>query len=330
MQTWSELGETQPLAAQILTNSIEKNRVSHAYILHGSRGTGKKSLAELFTKTLFCESPNGQEPCQQCDKCERIASGNHPDVHWVEPEGNSIKNDQIKELRKEFSFTGFESAKKVYVIVAADTLTVNAANRILKFLEEPDTKTTALLLTENAQGLLPTIQSRCQIIDLQPLDRAAFQNRLIQEKAVSITENNAQFLSALTNNIEEAIQLHEDGYVYERKNIVKDLVYTLVTNYDERYLFIHQKWFATMKEKEEQEQGIELLLFALRDIMDYQVERLDGLVIFSADDGLLKRAANHWSDKKVLAMMKVVLQARQKLKQHIHPTLLMEQMVLQL
>lgn len=330
MQTWSELSKTQPLAAQILTNSIEKNRVSHAYILHGSRGTGKKSLAELFTKTLFCESPTGHEPCQQCDKCERIDSGNHPDVHWMEPEGNSIKNDQIKELRKEFSFTGFESSRKVYIIASADTLTVNAANRILKFLEEPDTQTTALLLTENVQGILPTIQSRCQIIDLQPLDPTAFQHRLIQEKDVSITENNARYLSALTNNIEEAIQLHEAGFVYEWKNTVTDLIYTLVTNHDERYLFIHQKWFATMKEKEEQERGIELLLFALRDIMDYQVGRVDNLAIFSSDDGLLKRAANHWTDKKVLNMMKAVLEARQKLKQYIHPTLLMEQMVLQL
>src|SRR5699024_12134226 len=78
-----------------------------------------------------------------------------------------------------------------------------------------------------------------------------------------------------------------------------------------------------MKEKEEQERGIELLLFALRDIMDYQVGRVDNLAIFSSDDGLLKRAANHWTDKKVLNMMKAVLEARQKLKQYIHPTLLM-------
>src|SRR5699024_1865868 len=165
------------------------------------------------------------------------------------PEGNSIKNDQIKELRKEFSFTGFESSRKVYIIASADTLTVNAANRILKFLEEPDTQTTALLLTENVQGILPTIQSRCQIIDLQPLDPTALKHKLTKEKNLSITKNNARYLSALTNNIKEAIQLHEAEFVYKWKNTVTVLIYTLVTNHDERYLFIHQKWFATMKEK---------------------------------------------------------------------------------
>lgn len=330
MQTWNELQQVQPLASKIMMNSIKRNRLSHAYLVQGSRGTGKKSFARLIAMTLLCEARQGVDPCQTCNTCHRIMTGNHPDLHWIEPDGRTIRNEQIDLLRKEFAYTGLETTQKIYIVSSAETLTVNAANRILKFLEEPDTQTTALLLTENVQGILPTIQSRCQIIDLQPLDPTAFQHRLIQEKDVSITENNARYLSALTNNIEEAIQLHEAGFVYEWKNTVTDLIYTLVTNHDERYLFIHQKWFATMKEKEEQEQGIELLLFALRDIMDYQVGRVDNLAIFSSDDGLLKRAANHWTDKKVLNMMKAVLEARQKLKQYIHPTLLMEQMVLQL
>src|SRR5690625_1432859 len=101
MQTWSELGELQPLATRILMNSIKKSRISHAYLIQGGRGTGKKSLAKLLAMTLFCESPEGLEPCHRCNICQRIDSGNHPDVHWIEPDGNSIKNDQIKLLRKE-------------------------------------------------------------------------------------------------------------------------------------------------------------------------------------------------------------------------------------
>src|SRR5699024_6253095 len=107
MKTWRELEEDQPLATKILTNSIKKHRISNAYLIQGDRGTGKKSLAKLLAMTLFCESSDGLEPCQSCPVCQRVDSGNHPDVHWIEPDGNSIKNDQIKLLRKEFAYTGY-------------------------------------------------------------------------------------------------------------------------------------------------------------------------------------------------------------------------------
>src|SRR5699024_4346911 len=187
----------------------------------------------LLAMTLFCESSDGLEPCQSCPVCQRVDSGNHPDVHWIEPDGNSIKNDQIKLLRKEFAYTGYESEKKVYIISAAETLTVNAANRILKFLEEPDMETTAILLTDNVKGILPTIQSRCQIIDLKPLETTAFQHRLVELKDTSITESNARFLSALTNNIDEAITFHDEGKVYEIKETIQAFIYTLLTRYED-------------------------------------------------------------------------------------------------
>lgn len=329
MQTWQELGEIQPLATKIMTNSIEKNRISHAYVIQGARGTGKKSLAKLLAKTLFCVSMNDLEPCQSCPACKRIDSGNHPDVHWVEPEGNSIKNDQIKLLRQEFAYTGYESAKKVYIISAAETLTVNAANRILKFLEEPEVETTAILLTDNVQGILSTIQSRCQIIDLKPLEPVAFQHRLVDVSEMTITENNARFLSALTNNIDEAVMYHEEGKIYQLQDLVQEFIYMILTRYEERYLFIHQKWFPNVKDKKEQEQGIDLLLLALKDIINYQIGREANIFLFNCEDGLLKRAANELSQETILRMMKAILDARQKLKQNIHPTLLMEQLVLQ-
>src|SRR5690625_2225660 len=104
-------------------------------------------------------------------------SGNHPDVHWIEPEGRTIRNEQIDLLRKEFVYTGLETSKKMYIISGAEALTVNAANRILKFLEEPDMETTAILLTDNGQSIIPTIRSRCQIIDLKPLDQRALDRK---------------------------------------------------------------------------------------------------------------------------------------------------------
>src|SRR5690606_18903914 len=128
----------------MLMNSIKRNRVSHAYLINGEHGTGKEEFALLIAKVLFCLERNEVEPCQKCINCKRIESRNHPDVHWIEPEGKSIKKEQIENLQKEFTYSGLESNQKVYVIKEADTLTVNASNRILKFLEEPTRQTTAI------------------------------------------------------------------------------------------------------------------------------------------------------------------------------------------
>src|SRR5690625_3937967 len=95
MLTWSELGKIQPLASKILTNSIKRNRVSHAYLLQGARGTGKKQISTLMAMTLLCKDRDGVEPCHACHMCRRVLSGNHPDVHWIEPDGQWIKNEQI-------------------------------------------------------------------------------------------------------------------------------------------------------------------------------------------------------------------------------------------
>src|SRR5690625_4356267 len=168
--------------------------------------------------TLLCKDRDGVEPCHACHMCRRVLSGNHPDVHWIEPDGQWIKNEQINLLRKEFVYTSMESAKKVYIITKADTLTVNAANRILKFLEEPDMDITAILLTEHLHSIIPTIQSRCQILELQPLDPKNFQQKLIEK--TTINEYNARFMSALTNNIDEAIELDEEELVYKIRDLV--------------------------------------------------------------------------------------------------------------
>ncbi len=329
MQTWNELEEVQPLASKIMMNSLKRNRVSHAYLLQGSRGTGKKSFALLLAMTLLCEQPEQIEPCQTCNTCKRILTGNHPDVHWIEPDGRTIRNEQIDLLRKEFVYTGLETSKKIYIISGAEALTVNAANRILKFLEEPGMDTTAILLTNNGQSIIPTIRSRCQIIDLQPLDESAFQNRLIQLEEVSINENNARLLSALTNNIDDAVQYHEEGIIYDVRDVVTQLIYELLVRYEERYLFVHQKWLPQLKERKDQELGLDLLIIAIKDIVHFQLGRESHTFLFQSGDGLLQKAVSQFTQKRLLQMLKNLLHARQKMNQNIHPTLVMEQLVLQ-
>jgi len=330
MLTWSELRKIQPLVSKILMNSFEKNRVTHAYLITGTRGTGKKEIATLMAMTLFCQDKDGVEPCQNCHMCKRIVSGNHPDVHWVEPDGQSIKNEQINLLRKEFVYTSMESSRKVYIITEADTLTVNAANRILKFLEEPDMEITAILLTEHLHSIIPTIQSRCQILELQPLDPKIFQQKLQLLEETTINEYNARFMSALTNNIDEALQLHEEEKIYKIRDLVTQFIYVLIASEDDRYLFIHQKWLSFLKDKDDQGLGLDILLLAFNDILNVQIGRTEETVVFQPTDGLLSRAIDQFSQERLLHILKALIEAKQQMNQHVHPTLVMEQFVLQI
>lgn len=325
MKTWADISEIQPLASKVITNSIKKNRVSHAYLIQGERGTGKEAIALLLAKGLFCENKQGIEPCQTCSSCKRIESGNFPDVHWIRPDGQSIRIHQIEELQKEFVYSGLESSQKVYIIVGSDTLTLNAANRILKFLEEPSRKTTAIMLTENSQSIIPTIRSRCQVIDLQPLNPFLLQKKLIE---LGVTESNASLLSALTSNMDDAFLMAEDEWFTTARKIAFQLVDIYLTRTADPYSFIHQKWIPHFKDRDQQERGLDLLLLLFKDLLYHRIGNDDAVIAYPKDDERLERALQYFSQDELLSVLNSILEAKRKLKQNVNPTLVIEQLTL--
>ncbi|GAA0439200.1 DNA polymerase III subunit delta' [Lentibacillus halophilus] len=322
METWSQVSAVQPLASKMMTNSIAKDRISHAYLLQGERGTGKGAIALLLAKSVFCQELNGIEPCQECRACTRIASGNHPDVHWMKPDGQSIRKEQIQHLQKEFTYSGLESDRKFYVIESAETLTQNAANRILKFLEEPGRQTTAVLLTENSQAVLSTIRSRCQMIDLKPLHPEAFQNQLVEH---GINRQTAVLLSAITNNLDEAMSMSEDDWFAQARRRMVQLIEIIMNEKDDLFLFLHHEWLPHFKERTQQELGLDLLILAFKDVVYVHAGR-DDLIVFSNDDKKLENLVMFFSQEKLLDILNRLLDAKRKLKQNVNPTLVMEQL----
>lgn len=327
IKTWAEMEEIQPLASKMITNSIRKQRVSHAYLIQGARGTGKEAIALLIAKSLFCEYRSGAEPCNECNACKRIDSGNHPDVHWIEPDGQSIKIEQIRNLQKEFIYSGLESQRKIYIIKGAETLTTNAANRILKFLEEPSKETTAMMLTDNSQSMLPTVRSRCQLIDLQPLNPDLFKKQLVE---AGMSETNATLMSGLTNNADDAFAWSGDEWFAQARKIMIQLIEVFANKPDDAYLFIHQHWIPHFKERSEQEQGFDLLLLAFKDVLYFHIGNENSMVVFPPDDGRLEKAVRSFSQERLLSILHAILKAKRNLKQNVHPTLVMEQLTLQI
>lgn len=158
----------QEPAVQGLRHAFEKNRVSHAYLFEGPEGVGKKTTALAFAELLLCQEPVGSEACGVCNSCHMMAAGMHPDLIIVAPDGKSIKIKQIRELRTRLGVSSRQGGYTVVVIEAADTMGIEAANALLKTIEEPQGPTVFLLLATSMR-LPQTILSRVQRIHFRPL-----------------------------------------------------------------------------------------------------------------------------------------------------------------
>jgi DNA polymerase-3 subunit delta' len=160
----------QAQVVQLLQRSLERGRLSHAYLFSGTRLGELEGVARTLAKTLNCANPIWRsgaafqiDCCDQCLSCRKIEDEIHPDVQWVRPESKSriITIDQMRELIQTISLKPNEAAWKVAVIVAADRLNVQAANAFLKTLEEPPPRSVILVLTTEPERILETVQSRC-------------------------------------------------------------------------------------------------------------------------------------------------------------------------
>ncbi|WP_243292595.1 DNA polymerase III subunit delta' [Bacillus sp. FJAT-47783] len=327
MKTWEQLTEYQPRVLKIFQNTIQKNRLAHAYLFEGKRGTGKKDAALLLARSYFCESLRDDfKPCEQCKNCKRIQSGNHPDVHLIEPDGLSIKKWQIQALQEEFSKTGVESNRKLYIISHCDKMTANAANSLLKFLEEPTNGTMAILMTEQIQLILPTILSRCQVISFQPLSPIKIKEWLIEK---GMPTHLAALASHLTNSIEEAQKLCEDNWFAEARTKVIKLYEILNSRQNKVLLYIHSQWMPFFNDKEKLESGLDLLLYLYKDFILIQAS-LDQDVVYQDLLTMLKQQALQMSQRAALSHVVSIMEAKRRLGANVNPQLLMEQLVLTL
>ena len=327
MKTWDELEKQQPRVFKILRNSFQKKRLAHAYLFEGKQGVGKKETAILTAKSFFCQNvKNGYLPCDQCINCKRIESGNHPDLHFIEPDGLSIKKSQIEALQQEFAKTGVESNQKLYIISHCDQMTVHAANSLLKFLEEPAKGTMAVLLTDQVHRLLSTILSRCQVLTFQPLSPKIIQQELEKE---GIPSHIAALASQVTNHLEKAILLSRDDWFAEARNKVIKLYEIIHSRPNNALLFIHNQWMPFFQEKEQMETGLDFLLFLYRDLHFVQIGNEEEC-IYSDIVPMLKRQAIKFGQGSVLNHIVSILEAKKRLNANVNSQLLMEQLVLTL
>lgn len=154
-----------------LQNAISMDKVSHAYIISGERNCGKEFMAKVFAQTLLCENPQDQEPCEICHSCIQANTQNNPDIIFVSHEKpNVIGVDDIRiQINQTVDIRPYSGEKKIYIINDADLMTIQAQNALLKTLEEPPKYVVIILLTNNLEVFLPTVLSRCVVLDFKPV-----------------------------------------------------------------------------------------------------------------------------------------------------------------
>lgn len=170
----------QKRAVDLLKAGFARGRISHAYLFQGPQGVGKARTALVFTQLLNCENPVEGEPCGNCSHCRRIREGNHPDTIRVQAEGKTIKISQIRTLQEKAYFKCYEAKYKVIMIEDAHLMGQEAANSLLKILEEPPEDTIFILITEEVKNLPSTILSRCQMVNFMPLDGESIKELLTE------------------------------------------------------------------------------------------------------------------------------------------------------
>jgi DNA polymerase-3 subunit delta' len=217
------LGHSKPV--ELLQRAIKNDKVANSYLFWGNEGIGKKYVALQFAKVLNCPEimADSGDACDHCTSCKKIDHGLHPDVLVIEPEGQNIRVDQIRQLQRELSYRPYEGKRRVCILTAADRMAPHIPNTLLKTLEEPPLHTVIILLANNSRFILPTILSRCQPIRFLPLP-VPLVSKWLREGS-GFDEAEAHLLASLSEGSPgRALKIQEEIRQIPREELLKEWV----------------------------------------------------------------------------------------------------------
>ena len=306
-------------------NAVQTGKVSHAYILSGEAGMGRKSLANAFALSLLCEKGMA-EPCMQCHACKQVLSGNHPDLIYVTHEKPaSIGVDDIREqLNDTIQVRPYSSYYKIYIVDEAEKMTVQAQNALLKTIEEPPAYAVILLLTTNQDSFLPTILSRCVQLKLKPLKDTVVKEYLVQ--SLGEDESQADIYAAFARgNLGKAIHLaqsEEFGVMY--KEMLRLLKHIKDTDISELLDYIRK----VKEENLDIRECLDFMQMWYRDILMYKTTKDINLLIFKDEFSTVKSVSTTSGYDGLERILEAIDKARIRLDANVNTELVMELMLL--
>ena len=217
------MAEAYPWQDSLWQQLAGRAQHAHAYLLHGPAGIGKRALAERLMASLLCQRPSALDACGECKSCLLLKAGSHPDNYILEPEeaDKAIKVDQVRDLVSFVVQTAQLGGRKVVLIEPVESMNINAANALLKSLEEPSGDTVLLLVSHQPSRLLPTIKSRC-VQQACPLPSEAMSQAWLAKALPDCTdEERAELLTLAAGSPLAAVNLQAQGVREQRAQVVE-------------------------------------------------------------------------------------------------------------
>lgn len=308
-----------------LTNAISTGKISHAYIINGEKASGKEFIARVFAMALQCEKGE-TEACQECHSCKQALSDNHPDIIRVTHEKpNTISVDDIRaQVNNDVGIKPYSSAHKIYIINEAEKMTVQAQNAILKTLEEPPEYAVIMLLTTNVNSLLPTILSRCVVLNMKPVADEAVKKYLMEE--LHVPDYKAEVCVAFARgNIGKSRALAAS----EEFENVKAEALSLLKYIKDMEL---NEMIAAIKKineyKLEVSDYLDICAIWYRDVLLFKATNDVNQLVFREEIQAIRSAAQHSSYEGIETIIKSLDKAKKRLDANVNFELTMELLML--
>ena len=275
MQVERYLKTYQPVIYQTFLNSLQKDQLSHAYLIAGNNGAPLLDVATFFAKSILCDDPSPLA-CNSCITCLRVDDGNYPDFFVFDGSKATIKKEAVTTIESAFEKKAFENKGiRVYILHLIENMTTEAINSILKFLEEPGQKVYAFLTTNNENLVLPTIISRCQMLRLKLIDKQIVIKTAVEE---GVDKKDAELLSYFYNDgelIKEIINDQESNEAFfAAKNCFEEVIQVLAEG-DANDIIYHSQSNVVnkIKTKESCRYFINMLVMAFEDMINVKNQK---------------------------------------------------------
>ncbi len=308
-----------------LQGALSSGKISHAYIINGEKSSGKEFIAKVFAMALQCEK-NTDNPCQECHSCKQALSLNQPDIIRVTHEKpNTISVDDIRtQINNDVAIKPYSSPYKVYIMNEAEKMTIQAQNAILKTLEEPPEYAVILLLTSNVNSLLPTILSRCVVLNMKPVSDDLIRKYLMEE--MQIPDYKAEVCVAFARgNVGKAKSLASSEDFENVKNEALSLLKYI------QDMELHEIVAAIKKINEyklEINDYLDIMAIWYRDVLLFKATNDANHLVFREELQTLRRVAQRSSYEGIESVIEALEKAKNRLNANVNFDLTMELLLL--
>lgn len=316
----------QKKVVESLKKAVEKKRIGHAYIFSGQSGIGKTTVAKLFAALLLCTRPFDGESCKACRACKLFTNGSNPDFFMIEPDNNSIKIEQIRDMQDEIIVKPMYSKRKVYIIEKAETMTVQAQNCLLKTLEEPPPFAVIILTTGNVYYLKETIRSRS--IKYNFKKNSINEIKTFLKQKYNYRNENIDFIASYADGtIGKALKLAGSNEF----NVLRESVIETINNLKAyRLLDVFEIYKFFESNRENINVILDIMTLYYRDLLIVKKTNSNDMLINADKKDIILNGAEKYSVRKLVNNIQIIESARRNIKFNANYQLAIEVMLIKI